>query len=155
MARPRFEANNVLQITGIGAATIDLQLDQSQDYTDTSFSLSSDGSRGTDITTATTYTWVGGYDGSYSAAVPQNWSPNGGPQPGDIIIVPDGSTLDVPSGAMIADTTINVGSSTTVTYTGVTASGNIVTLGAGVVWNIDGSSVTDDVDSFATGDTLT
>ncbi|MDR3660502.1 MAG: Hint domain-containing protein [Mycobacterium sp.] len=149
------EANNVLQITGIGGTTIDLQLDQSQNYADTSFSLASDGSGGTDITTATTYTWVGGYDGSYSASVPQNWSPVGGPQAGDIIIVPAGSTLDVPSGATIADTTIDVsGPSTTVTYTGVTASGNTVTLGSGVVWNIGSSSITSDVDTFGTGDTL-
>jgi autotransporter passenger strand-loop-strand repeat protein/T5SS/PEP-CTERM-associated repeat protein len=147
--------NNVLQITGIGATTIDLQLDVNQDYADTSFSLAPDGSEGTDIITATTYTWIGGYDGSYSASVPQNWSPTGGPQAGDIIIVPAGSTLDVPSGGVIADTTIDVsGPSTTVTYTGVTASGNTVTLGSGVVWNIASSSITSDVDSFAGNDTL-
>ncbi len=149
------EANNILQITGIGTSTIDLQLDQSQNYADNSFSLSSDGSGGTDISTVTTYTWVGGYDGSNSASVPQNWSPAGGPQVGDVIIVPADSTLDVPSGGTIADTTIDVsGPSTTVTYTGVTASGNIVTLGSGVVWNIGSSSITSDVDSFASGDTL-
>ncbi len=64
-------AGNVLQITGIGAGTLDLQLDPTQNFAGEMFALASDGGAGTDLTvttnapTLTTLFSFNGTDGQY------------------------------------------------------------------------------------------